>query len=212
MADPMANEGSYRYGPYHDGPDPLAPPFDVRTALDEMSDAILGGSAPDEALRDALRRGLGDRQGLDDLMRRVRERLREVRERGRADGLLEQARALLDTAIGQERAELFPDPSDEARMAEAELDTLPNETAQAIRALSSYQWRSDAARETFERLKDLLRREVLDSQFRGMKDALAQPDPAAMQRVKDMMSDLSAMLEADARGELPAAGFRPVHG
>ena len=197
----MASDGSYRYGPYHDGPDPLAPPFDVRTALDEMSDAILGGSAPGEALRDALRRGLGDRQGLDDLMRRVRERLREVRERGRADGLLEQARALLDTAIGQERAELFPDPGDEARMAEAELDTLPNETAQAIRALSSYQWRSDAARETFERLKDLLRREVLDSQFRGMKEALARPDPAAMQRVKDMMSDLSAMLEADARGE-----------
>ena len=32
-------------------------------------------------------------------------------------------------------------------MAEAELDTLPTETAQAItRALSAYQWRSDAAR------------------------------------------------------------------
>ncbi len=201
MADPMANHSSYRYGPYHDGPDPLASPFDARTALDDMSDAILGGSAPGEALRDALRRGLGGRPGLDDLMRRVRERLREVRERGRADGLLEQARALLDTAIGQERAELFPDPGDKARMAEAELDALPSETARAIRALSSYEWRSDAARETFERLKDLLRREVLDSQFRGMKDALARPDPAAMQRVKDMMSDLSAMLEADARGE-----------
>lgn len=197
----MTNPASYRYGPYHDGPDPLAPPFDVRTALDEMSDAILGGSAPGDALREALRRGIGDRRGLDDLLRRVRERLRETRERGRADGLLEQARALLDTAIGQERAELFPDPSDEARMAEAELDTLPNDTARAVKALSSYQWRSDAARDTFERLKDLLRREVLDSQFRGMKDALAQPDPAAIQRVKEMMAELSAMLEADARGE-----------
>jgi uncharacterized protein with von Willebrand factor type A (vWA) domain len=212
MADSMANAGSYRYGPYYDGPDPLAPPFDVRTALDDMSDAILGGSAPGEALRDALRRGLSGRQGLDDLMRRVRERLREVRERGRGDGLLEQARALLDTAIGQERAELFPDPGDEARMAEAELDTLPSETARAIRALSSYQWRSDAARETFERLKDLLRQEVLDSQFRGMKDALARPDPAAMQRVKDMMSDLSAMLEADARGEHRAEDFAEFMG
>ena len=197
----MANPGNYRYGSYHDGPDPLAAPFDVRAALDEMSDAILGGSAPADALRDALRRGFDDRRGLDDLMRRVRDRLRDVRERGRADGLLEQARALLDTAIGQERAELFPDPSDEARMAEAELDSLPGETAQAIRALSSYQWRSDAAAETFDKLKDLLRREVLDSQFRGMKDALEHPDPAAIQRVKDMMSELSAMLEADARGE-----------
>ncbi len=197
----MANPGSYRYGPYRDGPDPLAAPFDVRVALDEMSDAILGGSAPTNALQEALRRGFGNRRGLDDLLRRVRERLAEVRERGRADGLLDQARALLDTAIGQERAELFPDPSDGARMAEAELDALPGETARAIRALASYQWRSDAARETFERLKDLLRREVLDSQFRGMKDALSRPDPAALQRVKDMMSELSAMLEADARGE-----------
>jgi uncharacterized protein with von Willebrand factor type A (vWA) domain len=30
---------------------------------------------------------------------------------------------------------------------------------------------------------------------------LENPDPAAMQRVKDMMSDLNAMLEADSRGE-----------
>ena len=65
----MANPGSYRYGPYRDGPDPLAAPFDVRVALDEMSDAILGGSAPTNALQEALRRGFGNRRGLDDLLR-----------------------------------------------------------------------------------------------------------------------------------------------
>src|SRR5437870_91119 len=148
-----------------------------------------------------MRRGLSGHQGLDDLLRRVRERQREIRDRGRLDGILEQARALLDTAIGQERAELFPDPGDDARMREAELDSLPSDTAQAIRRLADYDWRSDAARETFEQLKDLLRREVLDSQFRGMKDALSSPDPAALQRVKDMLADLNAMLDADARGE-----------
>ena len=36
---------------------------------------------------------------------------------------------------------------------------------------------------------------MLDSQFRGMKDVLQQPDPEAMQRVKDMMSELNQMLE-----------------
>ena len=50
-------------------------------------------------------------------------------------------------------------------------------------------------------MKDLLRREVLDTQFRGMKDALENPDPEAMARVKDMMAGLNAMLAADARGE-----------
>ena len=192
---------TYRYGQYRDGPDPLAPPYDARVALDELGDAVLAGSDPAAALRDLIRRGMRGQRGLDDMLRRVRERQREVRNRGRLDGILEQARALLDTAIGQERAELFPDPGDDARMREAELDSLPSDTAQAIRRLADYDWRSAAARETFEQLKDLLRRQVLDSQFRGMKDALESPDPEAMQRAKDMLAELNQMLEADARGE-----------
>jgi len=198
---------TYRYGQYRDGPDPLAPPYDARLALDELGDAVLGGSDPASALRDLIRRGMRGQRGLDDMLRRVRERQQEVRRRGRLDGILEQARALLDTAVGQERAELFPDPSDDARMRETELDSLPSDTAQAIRRLADYDWRSAAARETFEQLKDLLRRQVLDSQFRGMKDALENPDPAAMRRVKDMLADLNQMLEADARGEHTQADF-----
>ncbi|GGQ21974.1 uncharacterized protein with von Willebrand factor type A (vWA) domain [Actinomadura coerulea] len=194
----------YRYGAYEDGPDPLAPPYDVRDALDAVGDSVLDGARPDDALRELLRRGLPGaegRRGLDDMLRQVRERRRALRDRGRLDGTLEQARALLDTAIGQERAELFPDPGDDARLREAELDTLPSDTSQAIRRLSDYDWRSAAARRTFEQLKDLLRREVLDARFQGMKQALENQDPAAMQRVKDMMADLNAMLERDARGE-----------
>jgi uncharacterized protein with von Willebrand factor type A (vWA) domain len=194
----------YRYGPYHEGPDPLAPPYDVRAALDAMGDSMLEGTNPAEALRDLLRRGLPgerERRGLDDLLRQVRARRQELRGRGRLDGTLEEARALLDKAIGQERAALFPDPADEARLREAELDTLPDDTAQAVRRLASYEWRSPEARQTFEQLKDLLRRDVLDAQFRGMKQAMTNPDPAAMERVKNMMSALNDMLEKDARGE-----------
>src|SRR5215475_10243107 len=204
---------NYRYGRYVYGPDPLALPFDVRGAVDEMGDAILAGANPADALRELLRRGLGDRagrRGLDDLLRRVRERQREIRGSGRLDGILEQARALLDTAVGQERAELFPDPSDEARLREADLDALPADTAQAIRQLADYDWQSAAARQTFEELKSLLRREVLDSQFRGMRQTLEQPDPEAMQRVKDMMAELTAMLEADARGEHTQQDFENI--
>ena len=191
----------YRYGPYTDGPDPLEPPYDVRGAVDALGESVLDGSDPASALRDLLRRGMSGHRGLDDLLRRVRDRQREIRSRGRLDGVLDEVRALLDTAIGQERAELFPDPADSARLREAELDALPSDAAQAIRQLADYEWQSPAARETFEELKSLLRREVLDSQFRGMKQTLADPDPEALQRVKDMMADLTGMLEADARGE-----------
>jgi uncharacterized protein with von Willebrand factor type A (vWA) domain len=191
----------YRYGRYAGGPDPLEPPYDVRGAVDELGESVLDGTDPASALRDLLRRGLSGHRGLDDLLRRVRERQREIRNRGRLDGILDQVRALLDTAIGQERAELFGNPDDSARLREAELDDLPPDTAQAIRRLADYDWQSAAARQTFEQLKSLLRREVLDSQFRGMRQALADPDPAALQRVKDMMAALNAMLDADARGE-----------
>jgi len=200
----MAN---YRYGRYVYGPDPLADPYDVRGAVDEMGDSILAGANPSDALRDLFRRGTEGRRGLDDLLRRVRERQREIRGSGRLDGILEQARALLDTAVGQERAELFPDPGDEARLREQDLDALPADTAQAIRQLADYDWRSPAARETFERLRQLLRSEVLDSQFRGMRQALQSPDPQAMQRIKDMLGDLNQMLAADARGEHTQADF-----
>jgi uncharacterized protein with von Willebrand factor type A (vWA) domain len=204
---------AFRYGPWHEGPDPLAPPYDIAQALDELGDAVLDGASTADALRDLMRQGAPGLRGLDEMLRRVREQRRQIRERGRLDGTLEQARALLDKAIGQERAELFPDPSDDARLRETELDTLPSDPARAIRALAEYDWRSNEARATYDELKELLREEVLDSQFRGMKQAMqsiqagSPESAAAMQAVKDMMADLNEMLAADARGEHTQADF-----
>ena len=202
----------YRYGPYRDGPDPLEPPYDVRGALDELGESVLEGSDPASALRDLLRKGMSGHRGLSDLLRRVRERQRELRGSGRLDGILEQARALLDTAIGQERAELFPDPHDEARLRESELDALPSDTSQAIRELADYDWRSPAARETFEKLKDLLRREVLDSQFRGMRQtpAAARPRGHAAGQGHDGRAQRNAGRRRQERAH--AAGLRRLHG
>ena len=158
------SSSAFRYGPWHEGPDPLAPPFDIAAALDELGDAVLDGANTSDALRDLMRQGTPGLRGLDDMLRRIREQRARLRNQGRLGGTLEEARALLDKAVGQERAELFPDPSDDARLRETELDTLPSDPARAIRALADYDWRSDAARATYEELKELLRQEVLDSQ------------------------------------------------
>lgn len=192
---------AYRYGAWHGGRDPLEPPFDVAEALDAVGDAVLEGASPRQALRDLLRRGTDGLRGADDLRRQLARRQREARRRGRLDGTLDEVRALLEQALEQERAALFPDPSDDARLRELELDALPEETAGAVQALQDYDWRSPEARQTFEQIDDLLRREVLDSQFAGMKQALEQATPEQLAAVKDMLADLNAMLEADARGE-----------
>jgi len=192
---------SYRYGAWRGGPDPLEPPFDVAKALDRLGERVLAGDRAADALRNLLRQGMPGTRGLRDLLRQVRERRRGLRERGQLDGTLERVRELLDQAVDQERRALFPDPSDAARLAEAELDQLPPDTAGAVRQLADYRWRSPEAAATYEQIRDLLRREVLDSQFRGMRDALAGASPEELQRIRDMMADLNAMLEADARGE-----------
>jgi uncharacterized protein with von Willebrand factor type A (vWA) domain len=190
-----------RYGEWRGGDDPLAPPYDVSAALDDIGDSVLDGLTPAEAMQRLMRQGLPGRRGIDDLMRQVRERARKARQAGRLDGTLDEVRELLDRAIDAERRELFPNPSDDARLAEAELDALPRETARAVRELASYDWQSDEARAAYEQIQDLLRREVLDSQFKGMKDALAGGDAESQQRVTEMMAALNDLLDADARGE-----------
>ena len=190
-----------RYGEWRGGPDPLAAPYDVRSALDEIGDSVLDGLSPSEAMQQLMRRGMPGRRGLDELLRSIRKRQKEARKAGRLDGTLEQVRELLDRAVAEERKTLFPDPSDDARFNEARLDALPRDTARAVRELSDYQWRSPEAQQAYDEIQDLLRREVLDSQFRGMKQALQGANPEDMQRVKDMMSALNNMLDADARGE-----------
>ncbi|MCW2599521.1 MAG: von Willebrand factor type [Frankiales bacterium] len=192
---------AFQYGAWAGGRDPLEPPFDVAQAVDEIGERVLNGDSPRQALRDLLRRGTDGLRGLDDVRRKVAKRQREARRKGQLDGTLQEVRELLDKAVELEKQALFPDPSDAARMAEMELDTLPSDTARAVQQLGSYDWQSPEARQTYEQIQDLLRREVLDSQFKGMKQALENASPEDMQRVEDMLADLNQMLEADARGE-----------
>ena len=53
-----------------------------------------------------------------------------------------------------------------------QLENLPASTAAAVSELSSYDWQSPQARADFEKIKDLLGREMLDQRFKGMKQAL----------------------------------------
>jgi len=191
----------YRYGRWRGGPDPLAPPYDLGNAVDEIGDSVLAGSGVREALRELLRRGTEGRRGLDELRRSVRDRLRQARQAGRMDGTLQEVRELLDRALEAERRALFPDPDDSARLAESELDALPEDTAGAVRALKDYPWRSAEARQAYEQIQDLLRREVLDSSFASMKNALENATEADLQAVKDMVADLSQLIDAHNRGE-----------
>ncbi|MDT7656890.1 MAG: hypothetical protein QOF38_1605 [Pseudonocardiales bacterium] len=191
----------YAYGPYAGGPDPLAPPFDIRAAMDEIGRDVMEGSSPRQALQELLRRGMQNRRGLDDLTRQVWQRRRDLQRDNRLDGTLEEVRELLQRAMDAEREALGNEDSDDARFREMQLDALPSDTGGAVRELDSYDWRSAEAREAYQEIRDLLGREMLDQRFEGMKQAMENASPEDVERVREMLDDLNNLLAQHAQGQ-----------
>ncbi len=200
----------YRYGAWQGGPDPLAEPYDVAIAVDALGDSVLSGESTSEALRRLMRAGSAGRRGLDALRDMVRERLRQARARGAMDGTLREVQRLLDEALHAEEQTLEYDPRPEARLAESELASLPDDTAGAVRALADYDWSNPQAREKYQEIQDLLRREVLDSSFQKMREALTnQGDQGGIdpERLREMISELTDLIQSHNRGEDTTEAF-----
>src|SRR4051812_17835268 len=160
----MADRRRSRYGRYAGGPDPLAPPVDLAEALDAIGEDVMAGYSPERAMREFLRRGGQNQRGLDDLARQVAAKRREMLQRHSLDGTLQEVRELLDKAVLEERGELARDvqmDDGDRALREMQLDNLPSSTAAAVSELSSYEWASAEARADFEKIKDLLGREML---------------------------------------------------
>ncbi|WP_040159436.1 vWA domain-containing protein [Nigerium massiliense] len=193
-----------KYGRYAGGPDPLAPPVDLAEALDAITEDVMAGYSPEQAMREFLRRGGRNNMGLDDLARRVQQRRRELLSRHRLDGTLDEVKQLLDTAVLEERKQLARDGMmDDAdrEFRELRLNNLPTSPAAAVQELSGYDWQSSEAKAAFERIKDLLGRELLDQRFAGMKQALEGATDADRQAVGEMLRDLNDLLAKHRRGE-----------
>ena len=192
-----------RYGRYTGG-DPLAPPVELQAALEAIGRDVMAGTSAERAMREYLRRGDRDRAGLDDLVRRVRERRSELVGRHRLDGTLEEVRRLLDHAVLEERKQLVRDvdlDDDVRAFAEMRLENLPASTAAAVNELADYDWQSPAARADYDRIRELLGRELLDQRFAGMKQALESATDADRQAIRDMLNDLNDLLEKRRLGE-----------
>jgi uncharacterized protein with von Willebrand factor type A (vWA) domain len=192
-----------RYGRYDGGPDPLAAPVDLSEALDAIGDDVMAGYSPEHAMREFLRRGGRDRAGLDELARRVADRRRELTQKHNLDGTLQEIRELLERAVLEERKQLARDAEmDEGdrALAQMQLDNLPQSPAAAVSELGEYDWKSQKARADFEKIKDLLGREMLDQRFAGMKQALENATDEDRAAINEMLGDLNQLLEAHKQG------------
>ena len=190
----------FRYGPFHDGPDPLAGPLDAGAGVDDLAQRIMDGQSVEDALRDLMRDGTQGRRGMRDMARQVRDKRRRLEKSGAMDGLLQDLRELVEQAKDTERRELFPDPSDDARFREAQLDNIPDDVGRAMQQLANYDWRSAEARALFEQAQERLRRDVVDQQFRNLSNGIDNL-PQERQALQQMMRDLNDLLDSHRSGD-----------
>ncbi|MCI4674702.1 vWA domain-containing protein [Candidatus Mycolicibacterium alkanivorans] len=201
MADSKrAHAHDSRYSAYTGGPDPLAPPVDLREALEQIGQDVMEGTSPRRALSELLRRGTRNMRGADRLAAEANRRRRELLNRNNLDGTLREIKKLLDEAVLAERKELARALDDDARFAELQIESLSPSPAKAVQELSDYDWRSPEARQKYDQITDLLGREMLDQRFAGMKQALENATDSDRQAVNEMLDDLNDLLDKHSRG------------
>ncbi|MCU1481808.1 MAG: hypothetical protein JWQ19_2594 [Subtercola sp.] len=202
-ADRLGAEHRRRFRRY-DGGDPMAAPVDIAEALDAIGESVMGGSSPERAMQEFLRRGGQNQNGLDELARRVAEKRRELLQKHNLDGTLKEVKELLDHAVLEERKQLARDTQmDDLDRAfdEMRLENLSPSPSAAVSELSDYEWKSPQARADYEKIKDLLGREMLDQRFEGMKDALENATDEDRQAINEMLTDLNELLAKHKNGD-----------
>ena len=227
----------YRYSRWDGSQHPFD--LDEEDILEALSEDIMNHGDVNRAMRNLLRSGMSGDQGqritglrelrerlrqmqqqklqqynLESAMDDMKERLQDVldTERSGIDRRLEEAREDLENA-GENRDALQPAMDlleSRAQQNLERLDLLPESPAGQMRELSEYDFMDPEARQKFEELMDMLRQQMMQNFFQGMKDAIEGMSPEDMQRMQEMIQALNQMLQDRAMGEDP--DFEGFHG
>jgi uncharacterized protein with von Willebrand factor type A (vWA) domain len=192
-----------RYGQWSGNQDPFPAEVTADDVLSEIGDELLGGRSPSDALQRLMRRGMQGRvRGLDDLRRMVEEARRRELGRMGLEGPLRDVEERLGEILERERTALHFDPDQDSADAKREqLDDLPGDVASKIAALEDYDWTDRQAGADFRALVDQLRRDVAEATFGRLAGALGSMSPEDLERMRDMLSELNAMVARSERGE-----------
>jgi uncharacterized protein with von Willebrand factor type A (vWA) domain len=191
-----------RYSRWDGTQDPPGPDLSAGDLLDAMSEEILSGEGAEGGLRNLMRRGLRGRfTGTDALTARLRDARRAQQARLDLEGPLEDVARRLDDILEMERTGLSFRADDDARAREAFLDALSPDVPGRLRDLREYRFAEPEAQRRFDELMRDLAEQVLGAHFRNLAQGLGDLSPEDIQRFKDLLAELNAMIEARDRGE-----------
>jgi uncharacterized protein with von Willebrand factor type A (vWA) domain len=188
---------------------------DTDAVLSQLTDDLLASGDLHEALQRMLNRGWqapdgSQVEGLRDLLNRLRMEREETLEQGDLGGAFrevaeELSQVVAEERLGIEQLEADAGASGDERRQEVtdqvvaerrmELDLLPSDLAGRVRSLQSYEFISPEARQHFEDLMERLREEVARTYFENMSEALSNPDPEQLERMRNAFDALNRMIE-----------------
>ena len=197
--------------------------LDAEGLLGELADDLLYHGDVNSALRKLMQDGMrdinGDRiAGMREMMERLREKRESIQERGDLGGVYSEIADELNDVVDEERHAVdnytteAKNSGDQRRAEMAEqsamernfrLDMLPADLASKIAELQHYDFQSNQAQLRFEQLIEKLREQLMQQHLDQMSGEMQKLTPEDMQRMKDMMAELNAMLERRQQGEDP---------
>jgi uncharacterized protein with von Willebrand factor type A (vWA) domain len=206
----------FRYSRWDGTQEPFAP--DADQLLDALAEGLFEHGDLTRALQDLFRQGLWGRQGqrmpgLRDMARQVRERRQQRLDRYDLGSVVDDLRQRLDRVVAQEwaaadRAAADPERRERGEAAQQTLRTLPRSLGGAIRSLARHDFLDPLARQEFQELLDLLRRQMAGQVSREAAESLRGMTAGQQQEMREMLRALNQMLRERMAGRTPDfAGF-----
>ncbi|MCI0790939.1 MAG: VWA domain-containing protein [Chloroflexi bacterium] len=216
--------------------------IDEDDIMDSLADDMLSNGDLNRALRNLMQRGVRDENGqqmpgLRDLQERLRKQRQQQLDRYNMDSVMDELKEKLKEVIDTERrgiderlkearrqleeagdsGEHLQGPmqmlEDRAERNQEKLDTLPDSMGGQIQELQDYDFMDPEARQKFQELLDMLKQQMMQNFFQGMKDQLQNMNPEDMEGLKNMIQALNQMLRDRAMGEDPDfEGFMEQYG
>lgn len=193
----------WRYGRYDGTGQPIR--FDATEILSDLTEDLVYHGDLAAALRRLMREGFegsdGERvQGLDEIMRQIAQRRRDLADRPNntmAQHVADELREILAT----ERAALEGSSDPDSMMRSMQLELLPEDLLGKLTELSEYEFASSEAQERFDDLLAELREDLIQAHLDSAAAQVANATPEERARLRDALAALNDLLEKRANGE-----------
>ncbi|HYH11777.1 MAG TPA: VWA domain-containing protein [Thermomicrobiales bacterium] len=209
---------SYLYTKWDGSEDASLDPDDL---FDAMSEDLLRDGNMENAMRRAFRWGYRNpdgtpREGLRDLIDRLRKQRQEMLDRYDFDSVLgdigerlqdivDRERATLDERLGQQPDDATGDQSGPRQFLENKrnkLDSIPDNVSSRLTELQDYDFVDRQAGQDFEELLEQLRQQITDSLFNNLMGAAQNAGQGGENGdLKEFLQDLNDAFDQQARGE-----------